>query len=75
LDTALSNLFAFRAGLDDAASRIEDVDVAEASALLVRSQILQESANAILAQAIVQPEIVLKLLQDTADSTTPTDTE
>ncbi len=62
LNTALSNLFTFRTGLDDAASRIEDIDVATASAELVRAQILQQAANSILSQGIAQPEIALKLL-------------
>ncbi len=46
-----------------AESRIRDVDVAEETANLTRNSILQQAAVAILAQANVQPQIALQLLQ------------
>jgi len=45
-----------------AASRIQDVDMAEEAANLVRTQILQQAASAILAQANQQPALALRLL-------------
>jgi len=63
LDTAARVLT--RGGDDSlqAASRIIDVDVAEEAASLVSFQIKQQSASAILAQANLQPELALRLLQ------------
>ena len=46
-----------------AESRIRDVDVAEETANLTRNSILQQASVAILAQANVQPQIALQLLQ------------
>jgi len=46
-----------------AASRITDVDMAGATAELVRLSILQQAGAAVLAQANIQPEIALGLLQ------------
>ena len=45
-----------------AASRITDADIAEESARLVRGNILQQAATAVLAQANVQPQIALLLV-------------
>ena len=45
-----------------ALSRIQDVDVAEESSMLVRNQILQQTAGAMLAQANQTPQIALSLL-------------
>lgn len=46
-----------------AASRITDIDVAVESSQLVLTQILQQSAAAVLAQANQQPNLVLQLLR------------
>ncbi len=46
-----------------AESRIRDVDVAEETANLTRNSIMQQAAVAILAQANIQPQIALQLLQ------------
>ena len=46
-----------------AESRIRDVDVAEETANLSRNSIMQQAAVAILAQANIQPQIALQLLQ------------
>ena len=47
-----------------AEARITDADVAENSAGLVRNQILQQAASAVLAQANQQPALALTLLRD-----------
>ena len=45
-----------------ARSRILDADIASESAELVRTQILQQAASAVLAQANQQPALALQLL-------------
>lgn len=55
LDIAQENAEASR-------SRIKDVDVAQESSILVKNQILQQTASAMLAQANAQPQIALSLL-------------
>ena len=47
-----------------AEARITDADVADNSARLVRNQILQQAASAVLAQANQQPALALTLLND-----------
>jgi len=47
-----------------AEARITDADVADNSAALVRNQILQQAASAILAQANQQPALALTLLRE-----------
>lgn len=47
-----------------ARSRIIDTDIAQESANLVRQQILQQSASAVLAQANLGPQLALKLLRE-----------
>ncbi|MCB0359069.1 MAG: hypothetical protein KDD44_05525, partial [Bdellovibrionales bacterium] len=64
LAVATSNLFATRENYQAASSRIQDADVASEAASLVRSQILQQVAAAILAQANQQPAISLDLLEN-----------
>jgi flagellin len=49
--------------LSAAESRIRDVDVAAETADLTRNSILQQAAVSVLAQANVQPQIALSLLQ------------
>ena len=46
-----------------AESRIRDVDVAQETAELTRNSILQQAAVSVLAQANIQPQIALQLLQ------------
>jgi len=48
--------------LQAAESQIRDADIAEEVALLARNQILVEAATAMVAQANILPELVLKLL-------------
>lgn len=47
---------------ETAGARIVDADVAEESAALIRSQVLQQAATSVLAQANQGPALVLKLL-------------
>ena len=49
--------------LSAAESRIRDVDVASESAMLTKNTILQQAAISVLAQANVQPQAALALLQ------------
>ena len=44
-------------------SRIEDADFAAETARLARSQILQQASAAMLAQANLAPQLVLRLLE------------
>lgn len=62
LSVAISNLQVARENFIAAESRIRDVDVASEVAEMVRLQILQQAGTAVLAQANMQPELVLKLL-------------
>ena len=63
LEKAASNLSTSIENIASAESRIQDVDVAKESAELVRNQILQQSAGAILSQANTAPQIALQLIQ------------
>lgn len=62
LNSAINTLTAARENFVAAESRIRDVDVAEETAKLTRLSILQQSATAIVAQANLQPQLVLQLL-------------
>jgi flagellin len=48
----------------NAASRITDADIALESAQLVRQQILQQAATAVLAQANQDPALAVRLLKN-----------
>ncbi len=63
LNFAISNLTTTRENNMIALSRIRDADIASDAAELVRLQVMQSAATAVLAQANLQPENVLKLLQ------------
>jgi flagellin len=63
LTTTIQNLQIQAENLSAAESRIRDVDVAAETASLTRNSILQQAAIAILAQANVQPQAALQLLQ------------
>ncbi len=63
LASAGANASITRTGLESAKSRIRDVDIASESAQLLKSQLIQEMATKILAQANIQPQLALKLLQ------------
>ncbi len=63
LSGARANIDSSAAVLAGARSRIRDVDYASESAQLTRSQILQQAATAMLAQANAQPRQALQLLR------------
>jgi flagellin len=63
LSSAINYLSVARENFIAAESRIRDVDVAEEVANMVRLQVLQQSAQAVLAQANLQPQVALRLLQ------------
>jgi len=59
----LANLDALRENLSNARSRVIDTDYAAETAQLTKTQILQQAATAMLAQANAQPNVVLALLK------------
>ena len=63
LQSAVASIANARENLSAAESRIRDVDVAMETADLTRNSIMQQAAVSVLAQANVQPQIALKLLQ------------
>ena len=62
LTSAINTLSTARENFEAAASRINDVDVAEVGGTALRQQILQQSAAAVLAHAQMDPQRVLQLL-------------
>jgi flagellin len=62
LDIENSAVQSARVNYLDAYSRIADADVARESSEIARSQILQQIASAVLAQANLQPQIDLRLI-------------
>ena len=63
LTYAVDNLTETSANAAASRSRIEDTDYAKATTSLARSQIIQQAATAMLAQANQQPQSVLSLLK------------
>ena len=63
LEYAVDNLANVSMNTAESRSRIEDADYAKATTELARSQIIQQAATSILAQANQQPQMVLSLLQ------------
>ena len=63
LGSAYASIQSMSENLSAAESRIRDVDVAWETADLTRNSILQQAATSVLAQANVQPQLALKLLQ------------
>ncbi len=63
LSVTMSNIDTYATNLSSANSRIVDVDVAEESANLTKSQILMQAGTAMLAQANQSPQSALQLLQ------------
>ena len=63
LNTAINYLTVARENYIAAESRIRDADVAMEVAEMVRLQVLQQAGAAVLAQANLQPELVLNLLK------------
>jgi flagellin len=60
--SAINNIQAFSESLSAANSRIKDVDVAEETSRMARSQILSQAGVSVLAQANQAPQLALKLL-------------
>jgi flagellin len=63
LTAAVDNLSSSMTNLSESRSRILDADYAAVTTELARSQIVQQAATAMLAQANQQPQSVLALLQ------------
>ncbi len=63
LQFTISNLVSVSENTVAARSRIEDADFARESAVLAKSQILQQSGAAMLAQANARPQLVLRLIK------------
>ena len=63
LDSTISNLTNISANLEMGRGRIEDADFAGESTSMAKSQILQQAATAMLAQANASKQGVLQLLQ------------
>lgn len=63
LESQLSNLSGDRLASIEAASRIGDADIAEEMSGRVRAGVLESSSVSLLAQANLQPEIALQVLQ------------
>ncbi len=60
--SAISTIQTFSENLSAANSRIKDVDVAEETSKMSRSQVLMQAGVSVLAQANQMPQIALKLL-------------
>jgi len=63
LDHVITNLTNVSMNLSASRSQIEDADYASASTELAKTQIMQQAATAVLAQANTSQQSVLKLLQ------------
>jgi flagellin len=63
LNYAVDNMTATSTNTAASRSRIQDTDYAQATTELARTQIIQQAATAMLAQANQQPASVLSLLQ------------
>lgn len=63
MQASISNLQSMRTNLSAAHSRIKDVDVAEETASLARSQVLAQAGVSVLAQANQSPQLALSLLR------------
>ena len=63
LDKAINNLTTYKVNLEAAKGRIEDADFASETAALTKSQILNQAATSMLAQANASKQNLLALLQ------------
>jgi len=63
LDHVINNLINVSMNLSGSRSQIEDADYAAASTQLAKTQIMQQASTAILAQANISQQSVLKLLE------------
>jgi flagellin len=64
LQTTIRDLAVARENFQASEAGIRDVDVAAESAEMARNQVLQQAGTAVLAQANLQPRLVLELLRD-----------
>jgi flagellin len=64
LDHVINNLTNVSMNLSSSRSQIEDADYAGASTDMAKTQIMQQSATAVLAQANISQQSVLKLLEN-----------
>jgi len=62
LESALQNLTVMNENIQNAESRIRDLDVAQETANMTKYQILQQASASVLAQANALPQVALKLL-------------
>jgi flagellin len=62
LEVSVANTQTIRTNLSAANSRIRDVDVAEETSQLARSQVLLQAGTSVLSQANLQPQTALTLL-------------
>ena len=65
LQTTIRQLATARESFQSAESAITDIDVAQEAAEMARLNVLQQAGTAILANSNLQPELALKLLNDT----------
>lgn len=65
LQTTIRQLATARESFKSAESAITDIDVAQEAAEMARLNVLQQAGTAILANSNLQPELALKLLNDT----------
>ena len=63
LATTVANLQSMKTNMSAAHSRIKDVDVAEETASMARTQVLSQAAVAILSQANQAPQLAMSLLR------------
>ena len=63
LQYTISNLMSVNENTVAARSRIEDSDFARESAVLAKTQVLQQSGAAMLAQANARPQLILQLIK------------
>ena len=63
MQASVANLQSMRTNLSAAYSRIKDVDVAEETAALARTQVLAQAGAAVLTQANQSPQLALSLLR------------
>lgn len=63
MQSSVSNLQSMRTNLSAAHSRVKDVDVAEETASMARSQVLSQAGASVLAQANQSPQLALALLR------------
>ena len=62
LESALDNINVTNQNIQNAESRIRDLDIAQETANMTKCQILQQASASVLAQANTLPQIALKLL-------------